>query len=79
MRVFVSTADASGDLHAAGLVDALRARLSGRGERLHLFGLGGASLEAAGLLTLQKYSSIHRAYLFLALQARTIPLHKHLK
>ena len=31
MRVFLSTADASGDLHAAGLVEALRARLAERG------------------------------------------------
>jgi len=58
LRVFVSTADASGDLHAAGMVEALRARLAGRGERLHLFGLGGASLEAAGLRPLVRQAEL---------------------
>jgi lipid-A-disaccharide synthase len=58
LRVFICTADASGDLHAAGLVEALRARLAGRGERLHLFGLGGASLEAAGLKPLARQAEL---------------------
>jgi lipid-A-disaccharide synthase len=58
LRVFVSTADASGDLHAAGLVEALRRRLAGRGEPLHLFGLGGSSLEAAGLRPLVRQAEL---------------------
>ena len=58
MRGFVSTADASGDLHAAGMVEPLRARLAERGERLHLFGLGGASLEAAGLRPLVRQAEL---------------------
>ena len=45
MRLFVSTADASGDLHGAALVEALRERARG----LEVFGLGGESLVAAGL------------------------------
>lgn len=49
MRVFVSTADASGDLHSAALVTALRKRLAERGEPLELYGLGGEALLAAGL------------------------------
>lgn len=49
MRVFVSTADASGDLHTAALVGALRRRLEERGEPLELYGLGGEALIAAGL------------------------------
>jgi lipid-A-disaccharide synthase len=58
LRVFLSTADASGDLHAAALVEALRARLAERGERLHIFGLGGASLEAAGLRPLARQAEL---------------------
>jgi len=42
--VFLSTADASGDLHAAALVEALRKRAL----ELDVFGLGGAALDAAG-------------------------------
>ena len=45
MRVFVSTADASGDLHAAALVEELRARVPD----LELFGLGGEALVGAGM------------------------------
>ncbi len=45
MRLFLSTADASGDLHAAAFVDALRTRTS----ELDVYGLGGPALEAAGL------------------------------
>jgi lipid-A-disaccharide synthase len=45
VRVFLSTADASGDLHAAALLEALRARV----DRLEAFGLGGDALVAAGL------------------------------
>jgi len=44
-EVLVSAGDASGDLHAAGLVRALRARRP----ELRFFGLGGAALEAAGV------------------------------
>lgn len=45
MRVFLSTADASGDLHAAALLEALRARVGD----LEAFGLGGQALIGAGL------------------------------
>ncbi len=45
MRLFLSTADASGDMHAAALVEALRRRVDG----LEVFGLGGERLIAAGL------------------------------
>lgn len=45
MRLFLSAADASGDLHAAALVEALRRRTGD----LELFGLGGDALELAGL------------------------------
>ena len=43
MRVFLSTADVSGDLHAAALLDALHKAEP----RLESFGLGGARLGAA--------------------------------
>jgi lipid-A-disaccharide synthase len=45
VKLFVSTADASGDLHAAALLEALRAHVPG----LRAQGLGGQSLIAAGL------------------------------
>lgn len=45
MRIFLSTADASGDMHAGALLDALRARLP----ELEAFGLGGDAARAAGL------------------------------
>jgi len=44
LRLFLSTADASGDMHAAALIEALRKRALD----LHAFGLGGSALEAAG-------------------------------
>ena len=44
-RVLVSALDASGDLHAADLARALRARRPG----LELFGAGGAALRDAGV------------------------------
>jgi lipid-A-disaccharide synthase len=47
VRLFISTADASGDLHAAALVEALRRRR----DSLSLFGLGGDALEKTGLET----------------------------
>ena len=45
MRIFLSTADASGDMHAAALLEALRKRCAS----LEAFGLGGKALEAMGL------------------------------
>jgi lipid-A-disaccharide synthase len=51
VRIFVSTADASGDLHAAALVDALRQKLGEQGETLEAFGLGGEALARAGLVS----------------------------
>ena len=44
MRVMLSCGEASGDLYAGALVDALRAR----DPELHVFGLGGDRLRAAG-------------------------------
>jgi lipid-A-disaccharide synthase len=44
LKLFLSTADASGDLHAAALVEALRKRALD----LQVFGLGGSALEAVG-------------------------------
>jgi lipid-A-disaccharide synthase len=44
MRVMLSCGEASGDLYAGALVDALRAR----DPQLHVFGLGGDRLRAAG-------------------------------
>ena len=44
MRIFLSTADASGDMHAAALVEALRKSTP----ELSVFGLGGSALEAVG-------------------------------
>jgi len=44
VKVFLSTADASGDMHAAAFVEALRKRVP----ELDVFGLGGSALEAAG-------------------------------
>lgn len=46
MRLFISTADASGDLHGAAFLSALR----GRVPRLEAFGLGGRALEEAGMI-----------------------------
>jgi len=44
VKVFLSTADASGDMHAAAFVEALRKRVP----ELDVFGLGGSALAAAG-------------------------------
>ena len=44
MKIFLSTADASGDLHAAALVEALAKRASG----VEVYGLGGTALAATG-------------------------------
>jgi lipid-A-disaccharide synthase len=54
VRVFVSTADASGDLHAAAFLEALRARAG----TLDAFGLGGDALVAAGLRPLVRQSEL---------------------
>ena len=54
MKVFVSTADASGDLHAAALAAALRERVP----ELELFGLGGGALAEAGLETIVPQSEL---------------------
>jgi lipid-A-disaccharide synthase len=58
VKVFVCTADTSGDQHAAALVHALRARLRSRGESLEAFGLGGTELVAAGLEPVVKQSEL---------------------
>jgi lipid-A-disaccharide synthase len=52
--VFVSTADASGDLHAAAFLSALRARAPG----VTAFGLGGDALVAAGLQPVVRQSEL---------------------
>jgi len=49
MKVFVCTADVSGDLHAAALVRCMRERLQAQGESLELVGMGGPELQAQGL------------------------------
>lgn len=54
MKLFLSTADASGDLHAAAFVEALRKRVP----QLDAFGLGGGALEAAGLRPVVAQSEI---------------------
>ena len=54
MRVFVSTADASGDLHAAAFLEALRARAGD----VDAFGLGGDALAAAGLRAVVRQSDL---------------------
>jgi lipid-A-disaccharide synthase len=58
VRVFLSTADASGDMHAAGLVAELRALLDERGEPLYAFGLGGEALEREGFRALVQQSDL---------------------
>jgi lipid-A-disaccharide synthase len=54
VRLFVSTADASGDMHAAALLRELRARDAD----LEVFGLGGEELERAGLEPLVRHSDL---------------------
>ncbi len=58
MKVFLSTADASGDMHAAALLTALRHQLAGRGEELEAFGLGGDALAAVGLESVVRQSDL---------------------
>ena len=60
MRVFLSTADASGDMHAAPLLEALREREP----ELEVFGLGGAASLAAGLDQVVPQSDLAVAGLF---------------
>lgn len=57
MRIFLSTADASGDLHAQAFVAALRAQVP-TGEPLELYGLGGDRLEGAGLEAVVRQSDL---------------------
>jgi len=53
LRVFVSCAETSGEIHAVGVVRALTARLRAAGApRPELVGLGGDALRAAGVRTL---------------------------
>jgi lipid-A-disaccharide synthase len=54
VKLFLSTADASGDLHAAALVEALRKRVP----ELDVFGLGGHALAAAGFRPIVAQSEI---------------------
>ncbi len=54
MKLLISAAEASADLHAARLVDALRSRVS----RLDLIGIGGSHLEREGLQPLAKASDL---------------------
>ncbi len=54
MRVFISTADASGDLHAGAVL----AKLRERRPSVEAFGLGGAGLQAAGLAPLVPQSEL---------------------
>jgi len=62
VRIFVSTADASGDMHAGALVEELRGRLALRGEDpekgLEVYGLGGQQLAAAGLAPVVQQSEL---------------------
>jgi lipid-A-disaccharide synthase len=58
MRVFLSTADASGDLHGAGLLRAMRSRLDASGRKLDAYGLGGQELLGAGLQSVVPQSSL---------------------
>ncbi len=60
MKVFLSTADASGDLHAAALLEDLREREP----ELEAFGLGGEALLAAGLDPVVPQSELAIAGLF---------------
>ncbi len=54
MRLFVSAADASGDLHAAAVIEALRQRVP----NASVFGLGGDALELAGLEPVVRQSEL---------------------
>jgi len=54
VRLFLSTADASGDLHAAAFVEALRKHVP----ELDAFGLGGTALAAAGFRPVVAQSEI---------------------
>ncbi len=54
MRLFVSAADASGDLHAAAVIEALRQQAPDTS----VFGLGGDALELAGLEPVVRQSEL---------------------
>jgi len=54
VKLFLSTADASGDLHAAAFVESLRKRVPA----LEVYGLGGRALEAAGFRPVVAQSEI---------------------
>ena len=58
MKVFLSTADASGDLHAAAMISALREKLEARGQPLQLYGLGGRMLIEQGLEPLARQEDL---------------------
>ncbi len=49
MKILVSAAEASSDMHGAAMVEALRTLLAEKGEKLDVFGVGGPRLQAAGL------------------------------
>lgn len=52
LRIFISAAEHSGEIHAANLIDALRARAAALGEPAPEFhGLGGRALEERGMLS----------------------------
>jgi lipid-A-disaccharide synthase len=50
VRIFLSAGEASGDMYGAGLIDALRQELRGRGHtsELEFFGVGGEAMRRAG-------------------------------
>jgi lipid-A-disaccharide synthase len=58
VRIFLSTADASGDMHGASFLHALRRQLRELGEELDAFGLGGEALAAAGLRQVAQQSDL---------------------
>jgi lipid-A-disaccharide synthase len=60
VKLFVCTADASGDMHAAALLEALRRKIPD----LEAFGLGGANLVAQGLDSIVDQAELAVAGLF---------------
>lgn len=49
MKILISAAETSSDLHGAKLLQALTRECEARGEKLEAFGIGGPALRAAGL------------------------------
>jgi lipid-A-disaccharide synthase len=49
MKILISAAETSSDVHAAQLLHALKAQCEARGETLEAFGIGGPKLKQAGL------------------------------